>query len=332
MNDNKIDLETSLSLYHYLYLTRRFEETLIHLYHSGQLRGHPHSSIGQEAIGVGAVQALLPEDMICPSLRSIGSILAKGVETKVLMCEAFRKANGPSGGKWLYHHICVPDKGVIIGSAVVAASIPTAVGVALAIKMRKTNQVVLSFFGDGATSRGDFHEALNFASVFQLPIVFICENNLYALSTPQRIQMNIVDIALRAGSYGIPGIIADGCDVFDVYKKVQLSVDDARQGKGPSLIECKTYRLRAHSEIDPEDMGRPKDELEFWRERANPVRDCKDKIIQTFGEDTAHRLSEIEKEVDSELSSAVDIAKSSPNPAPETATTKVFAEIDEVVI
>lgn len=329
MIDNGIDLETSLFMYYYLYLTRRFEETLIYLYHSGQLRGHPHSSIGQEAIGVGAVKALLPQDLICPSLRSIGSILAKGVETRVLMCEALRKRNGPSGGKWLYHHICVPNKGVIIGSAVVAGSIPVAVGVAMASKMRKTNQVVLSFFGDGATSRGDFHEALNFASVFQLPIVFICENNLYALSTPQRKQMNIVDISARANSYGVPGIIADGCDVFDVYKKVKISVDIARQGRGPSLVECKTYRLRAHSEIDPEDMGRPKEELEYWRDKDNPIRDCKKVIIEQFGKETSSQLSEIEKNIESELSAAVDFAKSSPNPEPETAITGVFADITE---
>lgn len=318
--------EKDFAAYYYLLLTRRFEETLNMLYHSGRLRGHPHSSIGQEAVGVGAVMALEPQDSICPSLRCVGSMITKGISVKTLLCEAYRKGNSSSGGRWLYHHISEPEKGVIIGSAVVAGSIPVAVGVSLANHLKRSNTVTLSFFGDGATSRGDFHEALNFASVFQLPIVFICENNLYALSTPHARQMNIENIADRAAGYGIPGYIADGSDVYSVNESVAIGVKNAREGNGPSLVECKTYRLRAHSEIDQEAMGRSDEEMEYWREKANPIEHCRKYISEKYGHKSQERLRKIECDIENELKEAVDFAQASPEPLPTSAISCVYAE------
>lgn len=318
------DLKKSdfMSIYRLMVLTREFETRVTQIYHQKGLPELPHSCIGEEAIGVGSCYGLRANDYVLPSLRGRSVLLTKGVPASVLMAGVFGKATGPSRGKWTAHHMGDLDKGILAGSLLIGSQFPIAVGAALAFRIKKTDQVCLCFFGDGASNRGDFHEALNLAAILKLPVIFICENNLYAIDTPVEKSLPIKDISLRAKGYGMPGKTVDGNDVLEVYSTVEEAVHEAREGKGPTLIECKTYRLRPHCERYQED--RSVIELEYWWERCP---------IKTFREYLRKRniLDEkVEDEIDNgvkeEIDQAVKFADESPFPKPEEIFDDVYAK------
>ena len=320
---DKSDLKESdlILIYRLMILTREFETKVAQVYHQKGLPELPHSCVGEEAIGVGSCYCLRENDYVLPSLRGRSVLLAKGVPPSVLMAGVFGKATGPSKGKWTAHHMGDLDRGILVGSLVIGSQFPIATGAALAFKLKKTDQVCLCYFGDGASNRGDFHESLNLAAVFKLPVIFICENNFYAIDTPLNRSMSITDISLRAQGYGIPGITIDGNDVLEVYHTVQSAVGRARRGEGPTLIECKTYRLRPHCERYQED--RPASELECWWERC-PIKKFKQYLREQNVIDQKTE-NQIEREVKEEMNRALKFAEESPFPQPEEIFDDVYA-------
>ena len=308
--------------YYYLLLTRRFEELLVQRYAEKTLPEKPMTSIGQEATAVGATFCLRDDDYVLPALRTRGAFFAKGITPGAYLLEVLRKANGISGGRWTAHHMGDMDRGLILGSAVVCSSLPVACGVALSAKLRGTDQVVLAFFGDGASSTGASHSAINFAAALNLPVIFLCENNRYSLSTPLSVQTRNADIVDRAIGYGIEGDMVDGQDMVEVIHSVSRAVRRARRGDGPSLIESKTYHFRGHSESHPPDDGRPDEELRAWRSR-DPV-----EIFRTFVLSnglSADDLAVVEERVTGELREAVAAAADAPEPDEERFTPCVYA-------
>jgi pyruvate dehydrogenase E1 component alpha subunit len=254
-------------------------------------------------------------------LRNRAAFLVKGVDPGVLMAGVYGKATGPSKGKISSHHMGDLNLGILAGSTVIGSQFPTAAGAALAFKLKKTDQVCLCYFGDGASNRGDFHEGLNLASIFKLPVIFICENNQYAVSMPTCRSMAIQDISSRAQGYGMPGITIDGNDVLAVYESTKEAIERGRRGKGPTLVECKTYRLRVHSErrkVDP----RPKEEIETWRQKC-PIKRLKQKLLEEkiLSEASAQK---IEQECQEIIDRAVKFAEESPYPQPEEALNDVY--------
>ncbi len=310
-----------IAIYRLMVLTREFEMKVARIYSQKGLCELPHLCVGEEAIGVGSCYALRRDDFVLPSLRGRSVFLTKGVPPSALMAGAYGKATDPSKGKYCSHHMGDLEKGILAGSLVIGSQFPIAAGAGLAFKMKRTDQVCLCFFGDGASNRGDFHEGLNLAAILSLPVIFICNNNLYAIDMPVEKAMAIPDISLRAQGYGIPGRTIDGNNVLEVYHTVQEAIARARSGEGPSLIECKTYRLRPHCERNQE--SRPKEELEYWWERC-PIKSYKaylrkEKVLDEEGE------QRIEEEVKDEISRAVKFAEESPFPRPEEIFEDVYA-------
>jgi TPP-dependent pyruvate/acetoin dehydrogenase alpha subunit len=244
---SKNDLKDSdlISIYRLMVLTREFETKVMQIYSQQGIPELPHLCIGEEAVGVGSCYGLRKDDYVLPTLRGRSIILAKGVSPSILMAGVYGKVTGPSKGKWTAHHMGDLEKGILAGSLIIGSQFPTAVGAGLAFKIKKTDQVCLCYFGDGASNRGDFHEGLNIAAIFKLPVIFICNNNGYAIDTPVQKAMLIKNIASRAHGYGMPGKTIDGNDVLKVYYTVQEAVERAREGGGPTLIECKTGRKRS---------------------------------------------------------------------------------------
>ena len=259
--------ELLLDMYYKMVLIRRFEEKLVELYRIGKIPGIAHGYIGEEAVAVGVCSALRRDDYILSTHRGHGHSLAKGVDPKYLMAELMARKTGVCKGIGGSMHSTEPEVGVIFSSAIVAGSIPIAVGVALAFKMRREDRVVVSFFGDGATNRGTFHEALNLASIWKLPVIFVCENNYYALSTPFYKACAGESIAARAASYDVRSyLIPDANDVLAVYSTAKEAVEYIREGNGPAFIECRTYRKKGHGVYDT-GFYRPKEEVEFWMKK-----------------------------------------------------------------
>jgi acetoin:2,6-dichlorophenolindophenol oxidoreductase subunit alpha len=313
-----------LKLYYYMVLTRKYEALLGKLFHEGKFDEIIHLSLGQEAVAVGATFCLRKEDILVPSLRSRGAWFVKGVDLKTMMAAVLVKRNAPNAGKETSHHMGIPELNIILTTGLIGSQIPLASGTALAAKMKKTNQVTICFFGDGAASRGDFHEGINFASVFKLPVVFICENNLYAWTTPRSLQMNVEDVASRASGYGIPGAVVDGQDVLQVYEAVKEAVERARKGLGPTLLECKTYRFCNHSELSPkwEDF-REKEEIDFWKTR-DPIQ-IMGKYLLDRGIFTEGLKAETDQKIDEEIKEALLYAENSPGTRPEDLYTNIYA-------
>ena len=313
-----------LKLYYYMVLTRKYEALLSKLFHEGKFDEIIHLSLGQEAVSVGATFCLRKEDILVPSLRSRGAWFVKGVDLKTMMAAVLVKRNAPNAGKETSHHMGIPELNIILTTGLIGSQIPLASGAGLAAKMKKTNQVTICFFGDGAASRGDFHEGINFASVFKLPVVFICENNLYAWTTPRSSQMNVEDVASRASGYGIPGVVVDGQDVLQVYEKVQEAVERARKGLGPTLVECKTYRFCNHSELSPKWQDfRGKEEIDFWKTR-DPIQ-IMEKYLADRGIFTDGMKDENEQKIDEEIKEALLYAENSPGTKPEDLYTNIYA-------
>lgn len=262
----RLSNEELLDAYYLMKLTRTFEDRLSLLHRQGKLLGGVFSGIGQEAVYIGSCYKLQPEDIVIPTHRGIGAALAKGADPKTLMAQILGKRDGYSRGKTAYLHSGDLTIGLFGTTSMVGKANPVACGFALAMKLDGRPNVVLSFFGDGASSQGDVHEAMNFASIHKLPVVFICENNLYAYSTPLALQMNIPEVSRRALAYGMPGQTASGNDLPAVWRASREAIDRARAGQGPTLLEFRTFRWHGHSEHDPAQY-RSQEEFLEWKAR-----------------------------------------------------------------
>jgi len=292
--------------YKAMLVSRLYEEKVAELFKKKVCLEKPLCGIGQEATSVGPVILLKDEDYVVPSLRAKGAFFAKGFTLEEAFLELFRKKESKSRGLWTSHHVADMEKNIVISSAVLASSLPVAAGVALAQKLQKTGNVVVAFFGDGSSSRGDFHAAVNFAAVQDLPIVFVCENNLYALSTPIKEQMKEEDVYKRGVGYGIPGIKADGQNVVEVMELVSEAIERARRGEGPSLIECKTYRYHGHTENHDHVDGRDQEEYDYWFSR-DPLKICEEYLIANqIGSE--EEIEKIKTETAAEVEEAVENA------------------------
>jgi len=301
---------------------RFFEEKVFELYAQNLVPGTIHLYAGEEAVAVGVCSNLRKDDYITSTHRGHGHCIAKGADLKRTMAEILGKKTGYCKGKGGSMHIADFSIGMLGATAVVGAGIPIAVGAGLSIKLRRTDQVVACFFGEGASNQGTFHEGINMASIWKLPVIFVCENNLYAMGTRQSIVMNIENIADRAVAYGIPGGVVDGNDVFAVYEVTEKAVERARKGEGPTLIECKTYRHKGHSRVDPA-RYRPKEEVEEWLAK-DPIKRFKEKLMHARILNEAE-IQHIEREVLVEIEEAVKFAIESPFPEPEEALEDVYA-------
>lgn len=311
-----------LKIYYYLRLTRGLEQRVITLYRQGKIVGGVYLSAGEEAIAVGGASALEPNDIIAPSHRDLGANLMKGITPKEYLSQYLAKQTGITHGRDGNVHYGDIKRGIIGFVSPMADLLPVANGVGLAFKFRRERRVVAAFFGDGASSRGDFHEALNFAAVMKLPVVFICHNNQYAYSTPLEKQMAIEHIADRAKAYGMPGVTVDGNDVLAVRGAVAEAAARARQGGGPSLVEGKTMRMRGHAEHDDASYVPPA-LLEEWR-RRDPIERFEGYLRERglLDEGTAKEINDrLAKEVDE----AVAFAESSPFPDGKSLLDGVYA-------
>lgn len=303
---------------------RLFEEKIFELYAQNLIPGTIHLYAGEEAVAVGVCSSLRKDDYITSTHRGHGHCIAKGADLKRTMAEILGKKTGYCKGKGGSMHIADFNVGMLGATAVVGAGLPIAVGAGLSIQLRKTDQVVVCFFGEGASNQGTFHESINMASVWRLPVVFICENNLYAMGTRQSRVMNITDVANRAAAYGIPGEIVDGNDVLAVYDVAEKAVERARKGEGPTLVECKTYRHKGHSRVDPAKY-RPKEEVEEWLSK-DPIKNLRTYLLATHVL-TEMEIQQIEQNVLIKIEEAVKFALESPFPLAEEALEDVYAQM-----
>ena len=314
-----------LNMYRQLVLIRYFDSELLRYWDEGLLIGTGHASIGEEGVGVGACAALEERDYIISTHRAHGQVLARGADPKVIMAELFGKATGCTGGKGGSMHISDFDRYILGTNGIVGGGLTIAGGVGLALKMMKTRQVCVCFFGDGAASRGVFHETLNLASLRKVNTVFVCSNNQYALSTPIVREAANTDISARAIGYNIPGVRVDGTDVMAVYEVVKTAVERARDGGGPSLIECVVYRLRGHNVLEPRrPQYQPTEEKEEWNRSKDPLPIFKKMLI-----DQDYMTPEIavtlENEAKQKIEEAYQFAKNSPEPGAESLFTNMYA-------
>ena len=302
-----------IEMYRTMVTIRRFEEMVGELFAAAKLRGAVHLYIGEEAVATGACATLRPDDYITSTHRGHGHCIAKGGQLTRMMAEIYGRATGYCKGKGGSMHIADLGSGILGANGIVGAGIPIAVGAALACKIKGPDRVVLSFFGDGASNTGSFHEAVNLASVLQVPAIFLCENNQWAVSTPVSYSVSIPNIADRAASYGIPGKAVDGSDVLAVYEAVKEAVDRVRAGEGPTLIEAKTYRWRGHFQGDPQ-RYRSREKVERARREHDPIALYVAKL-EAQGVLTAEQAEAIDAQVQAEIEAAVAFAESSPEPA-----------------
>lgn len=311
----EIDKKLLIKMYKMMLMIRYFEDKTKDMYLKGKIRGTIHVSQGQEACAVGGCFAIKESDFIMTTHRGHGHCIAKGVEPKVLLAEILGRATGCCNGRAGSLHAFEVSKGVLGAAAVVGAGLPLAAGVGLGIQMSGEKKVILNYFGDGAANQGTFHEALNLASTWKLPVIFLCENNQIADTTPFRETINIENIADRAIGYGIPGKVVDGNNVLEVYDAVGEAAERARNGHGPTLIECKTYRWEGHHIGDP-CVWRRKGELEEWKEKC-PIKKLEMKLLK---EDIVSddELKEFESNIIFEIETAAKYAIDSPLPDPET--------------
>jgi acetoin:2,6-dichlorophenolindophenol oxidoreductase subunit alpha len=314
--------EKLAEMYRKMFEIRCFEEKVFELYGQNLVPGTIHLYAGEEAVAVGVCSSLRKDDYITSTHRGHGHCIAKGAELKRTMAEILGKKTGYCKGKGGSMHIADFNVGMLGATAVVGAGLPIAVGAGLSAQLRKTDQVVACFFGEGASNQGTFHESINMASAWSLPVIFVCENNLYAMGTRQSRIMNVENIADRAVAYGIPGVTVDGNDVLAVFEASQKAVDRARGGGGPTLIECKTYRHKGHSRVDPAKY-RPKEEVEQWLAR-DPLKRFKEVMLQN-SDFSQSEVQEIEEKVAADIEDAVKFAVQSPYPAPEEALEDVYA-------
>lgn len=311
-----------IDMYKKMLEIRLFEEKVEELLGNRTIKGTAHLYIGEEAIAVGACAALNPDDYITSTHRGHGHCIAKGGRLDKMMAELWGKTTGYCKGKGGSMHIADIESGNLGANGIVGAGIPIATGAGLSIKLRKTNQVVLCFFGDGATNQGSFHESLNFAGIWRLPVIYICENNLYGISMHISNAVAIEDLAERGDSYGIPGVAVDGNDVMAVYEATREAVARARCGEGAAMIECKTYRWRGHSRSDPR-VYRTREEEDAWK-KSCPIKRFKDYLLRT-GTANENEVLAVEQDVVREIEDAVRYAESSPYPTEDEILEDVYS-------
>lgn len=304
---------------------RLFEEALYRLFMSGTMPGTIHQAIGQEAVSAGVGAALRPDDLMTSTHRGHGHAIGKGLALAPLMAEMFGRSTGSSGGFGGSLHIFDLDRGFLGSTGIVGAGVPIAVGAALTAKLENSDRVAVAFFGDGAANQGAVHEALNLAAIWQLPIVFVCENNQYAVSMPFSHAFAVQHIADRAAGYGMPGRTIDGNDVLTVLDATRAAVARARAGDGPTLIECETYRYKGHSRFEPAKY-RPDYELAEWQKR-DPIDRLRSELLAgaIVGAD---QIDAIRGEVESDVADAIEYARSSPMADPSVALAMAFATGD----
>ena len=312
-----------LEWYRTMVRIRLFEEKVQELFMTGQIQGTTHLCQGQEAVSVGAISAMRPGDVQTNTYRGHGEALALGMEPETAFAELMGRTSGGSGGVGGSMHLIDFSKGNIGANAIVGAGLPIAVGAAVAFQMQRKPNVALSFFGDGATNIGTFHESLNMAAVWKAPVVFIITNNLYGEYSPLRNTTPIDDLARRADPYGMPGIVVDGQDIDAVHAATTEATDRARRGEGPSLLEMKTYRYRGHSRSDPAKY-RPAGELDAWKAR-DPIDLFGQKII-TEGLIGPNDPVEIRNETQAEIDAAAERAAAAPYPTLEETRPYVYAD------
>jgi pyruvate dehydrogenase E1 component alpha subunit len=313
-------------MYYKMLLIRKFEEKVFLLYRNKTLSGTTHLCIGQEAIPVGLAAAIQEDDYLTCTYRGHGVLIARGSDPKTLMAELFGKESGICQGKGGSMHLTDFSHNVLGSFAIVGAHLPIAAGVGLSIRLRKTDQISVAIFGDGAVNIGAFHEALNVATIWKLPLLFVCENNLYGEHTPYQLTSPVKNVADRALAYGIKSAIVDGNDVISVYEQVRRAAADIRNGSGPFLIECKTYRLRGHSRDDPGDY-RPKEEISYWTSR-DPIAIFK-KRLEEQGFLNHTQDIELNEQAYQAVEESTRFAIDSPFPEPNSIYADVLAWSDQ---
>lgn len=316
-----LSVEDKLEMYRKMYLIRTFEERAEELYMEGKIWGTFHLYVGEEAVAVGACSALRVDDYITSTHRGHGHCIAKGADVRRMMAELFAKDTGYSHGLGGSMHIADVEKGNLGATGIVGSGIPIAVGAALGCKLQRNDRVVLCFFGDGAANTGAFHESVNMAAAFRLPVVFVCENNMYAMSFSVKKAFALTDISERALGYGIPGVGVDGNNVLEMYEATKVAVERARRGEGPTFLEARTYRWKGHSKSDAQ-FYRTKEEVREWKEK------CPIKLLGRELEEEGVKEAELEnirKKVEAEIEEAVEFALKSPEPTLEEARRMVYA-------
>jgi len=309
-------------MYEKMMVTRLFEETAARLFTQGKVHGTAHFCIGEEATGIGVCAGLQPQDQIYATHRGHGQSIGKGMDVKRMMAEFLGKATGVCRGKGGCMHIAELAVGNLGANGIVAGGIPIAVGSALSTRMQGIERVVVDFFGDGAANEGAFHEALNLAAIWKLPVLFVCVNNQYGMSMHVSRHMVIPDISIRASSYGMPGKSVDGNDIFQVYDAA-LQAREYVRAQGPMLLVTNTYRIMGHSKSDA-NVYRSKEEIEAWRKRC-PIKRMKERLLaaRLF---SSGELEAIEAKAERIIREALEFAEASPEPGLETATEDVYAE------
>ncbi len=319
----ELDRENGLGLWRDMLRIRRFEEKAAELYSAGKIRGFLHLYVGEEAVAVGVMRELHPEDAVVGTYREHGHALARGLSARAIMAEMFGKVTGCSRGRGGSMHLFDAATRFYGGHAIVGGHLPVSVGLALADKLRRRTRVTACFFGEGAMAEGEFHEAMNLAQLWRLPVLFCCENNLYAMGTALKRSESQVDLVKKAESYGVPAESVDGMDALAVGESTRRAVEVIRSGSGPYFLEFRTYRFRAHSMFDPE-LYRSRAEVERWRER-DPL-DLLGRRLGEAGWMSAEVRRRIEQEVEAELADAIAYAEESSLEPVEDLTRFVYAE------
>ena len=319
-----LDTERLLSLYRELLKIRQTEEQLARLHAAGLIHGACHTYVGEEAIAVGVCAHLRDDDAVFSTHRGHGHALAKGVSSHELIAELLGRETGVSRGRGGSMHIFSPEVGMMGTSGIVGPCILQATGAGYSFKLLKTDRVAVAFFGDGAVNNGAFHEGINLATIWKLPVLFVCENNMYATEVPFSYSSDNPNVGDRGPAYGLPSVIVDGNDVLAVYKAAEEAVQRARAGEGPTLIEGKTYRTRAHSEGMRDGGYRSQEEVNAWKAR-DPITLYREYLLREE-EAGEPELVAIEAEVQSMVADADQFARQSPWPDPATATTHVYSE------
>src|SRR5437763_2059875 len=316
------DRDTLVKIFHQMLLVRRFEEKCAESYSLGKIGGFCHLYIGQEAVGVGAISALRPDDYVLTSYREHGQAIAKGISPEAVMAELYGKAGGCSHGKGGSMHLFDADVNFLGGHAIVGGQIPLATGVAFASKYKETDQVTLCFFGEAAVNQGAFHESLNMAQLWKLPCIYVCENNMYGMGTSLQRAMSSQNVALKAQAYELASESVDGMDVLKMREATQRAIKRAREESLPTLIEALTYRYMGHSMSDP-GKYRTRAEIEKYQER-DPIK-VFTKTLNDNGILNDSDIAEIEAQVKEEVERSVRFADESPQPDPKELFTDVYA-------
>jgi pyruvate dehydrogenase E1 component alpha subunit len=325
LENKKYSKEMILDLYQTMVRIRKFETELSNCFTKGMLFGNIHTSIGQEAVAAGANKALEKTDLITTTHRGHGQIIAKGAKTDIMMAELFGRKTGYCGGKGGSMHVADVSLGILGANGIVGGGIPIAAGAALASKIKGTNEVTVAIFGDSASNEGTFHEAINMAAAWKLPVVFLCENNNYGVSVNIHSVTNTDTISVRSKAYDIPGVTVYGNDPLPVYEAIKEAVEYARAGNGPSLVECMTWRMRGHYEGDPA-AYRSKEVMDEWKAK-DPIDNFRKYLLEEGVEE--EEIVSIENAMDKEIEDALKFALDSPFPDPGEVLTDVYSSDNE---